>query len=101
MLRMCDINQVSKMNLKRAAIWSGLVMLLPFVALFTFQQLRRLFFIAKHGGMDCATCNGSPMAFLIGWALETLVLVFLLLLFFPLVKAVRNQRANPAVKPTR
>ena len=75
-------------------------MLVPFVALFGFQQLRRLFFFAKHGGMDCATCNGSPTAFLIGWVLETVVLAFLLFLFVPLVRAARKHRANPATKPT-
>jgi len=89
------------MNLKRVAIWSGLVFLTPFVAVLGFQQLQRIFFILEHGGMDCYTCNSSPMAFLIGWVLETLVLTFLLLVFIPLVKAARKHRANPAVKPTR
>ena len=89
------------MSLKRIAIWSGLVLLTPFVAVLGLQQLQRILFVLEHGGMDCYTCNASPMAFLIGWVLETLALTLLLLIFIPLVKTVRKYRANPAVKPTR
>jgi len=38
------------------------------------QNVRRLTFIIDHGGMDCATCDGSPVAFLIQWGVELVVL---------------------------
>jgi hypothetical protein len=40
------------------------------------------------------------MAFLIGWLLETLILLFLLLLFIHLVKVVRAHHANNSFKRT-
>lgn len=36
--------------------------------------LRRIGFIIVNGGMDSATQPGSPLAFLIGWVFETIVL---------------------------
>lgn len=42
------------------------------------QTLRRMAFIVQHGGMDCATCDGSPVAFLIGWSVELFVLAIAL-----------------------
>ncbi|HEX7124249.1 MAG TPA: hypothetical protein VF406_00550 [Thermodesulfobacteriota bacterium] len=32
--------------------------------------LARIVFVVRHGGMDCYDCNGSPVAFLIGWIWE-------------------------------
>jgi hypothetical protein len=44
------------------------------------QSIRRITFVIEHGGIDCATCDGSPVAFLIGWGVELLVLLVALLL---------------------
>ena len=34
------------------------------------QTGRRVVFMVRHRGMDCASCDGSPMAFLMGMVVE-------------------------------
>lgn len=51
----------------------AIVVLLPSLGLFLFQLGRRVEFIWMYGGMDCADCNGSPMAFLMGMVFELIL----------------------------
>ena len=43
------------------------------------QSVRRLAFVIKHNGPDCASCVGSPVAFLMAWGTELFVLALALL----------------------
>ncbi|MBL8517379.1 MAG: hypothetical protein JNM76_10480 [Betaproteobacteria bacterium] len=57
------------------ARWLALLALSPVFLVLLGQGVDRIAFIAAHGAMDCFDCNGSPMAFLIGWVMETVLLV--------------------------
>jgi hypothetical protein len=67
-------------ELKRAIAIGTLVVFAALSFVLVAQSIRRIAFIIEHGGMDCATCDGSPVAFLIGWGVELSVLVMALLL---------------------
>jgi hypothetical protein len=51
----------------RLSSWVGLAALVPLIAILLVQTGFRTAFIVEHGGTDCGTCDGSPMAFLLGW----------------------------------
>lgn len=53
-----------------------LAMALTTIALLpvAFQWMRRVAFVVKYGGMDCYTCQSSPMPFLFHWCIESAVL---------------------------
>lgn len=58
------------------------------------KWLLRLGFVIQHGGMDCASCQGSPLLFGYYWMIETAILVpglllvgWLFLLLLPEPKA--------------
>ncbi|MDR1935095.1 MAG: hypothetical protein LBS49_05875 [Candidatus Accumulibacter sp.] len=59
---------------KRKIMFSALALtvlaLLPLAAVFLF----RVGFVLKHGGMDCFTCEGSPLLFLYYWVIESAIL---------------------------
>jgi hypothetical protein len=67
-------------DLKRWMAWGILVVFAAVSLVLVAQCIRRIAFIIEHGGMDCATCDGSPVAFLIGWGVELFVLGIALLL---------------------
>jgi hypothetical protein len=67
-------------DLKRWMAWGTLVAFAAVSLVLVAQSTRRIAFIIEHGGMDCATCDGSPVAFLIGWGVELFVLGIALLL---------------------
>jgi hypothetical protein len=50
----------------RLSSWGGLAALVPLIAILLVQTGFRTAFIVEHGGTDCGTCDGSPMAFLLG-----------------------------------
>lgn len=60
--------RIMKVKIFGAAV--ALVLLSPLASLLLVQLVRRLGFIIRHGGMDCATCDGSPMAFLVAMVFE-------------------------------
>ena len=59
----------------RRAEWLALVAFAPILAVLLMQTASRVGFVVEHRGMDCATCNSSPLAFLLGWSLELAFLV--------------------------
>lgn len=60
---------------RRAGLYMGAAVLLPPVGVYGFQQIRRIWFILKNGGMEPVDGMGSPMAFLIGWIFESVLLL--------------------------
>jgi hypothetical protein len=40
-----------------------------------YRTSRCVAFIVEHGGMDCATYDGSPLAFLLDWMMELFQLI--------------------------
>jgi hypothetical protein len=73
----------------RGSQWVALAAFAPLIGLLLFQSGSRVAFILEHGGMDCATCNASPMAFLLGWIMECILLVPAIFLCIWLVRGVR------------
>lgn len=69
---------------------AGLMALLPLAILLIGQFARRLLFVIRHGGMDCATCQGSPLAFVIGWGIESLALLLVGWLIHRLRRSLRT-----------
>lgn len=55
--------------------WVALGAFAPFIAELVHRSSRYIAFIVEHGGMDCGTCDGSPMAFLLDWSAEIILLV--------------------------
>lgn len=53
----------------------ALAALAPLISALSIQSGRRIAFIFEHGGMDCGTCYGSPLAFLLGWIIEIALLI--------------------------
>ena len=47
----------------------------PFAIALTLVSLGRVLFVLRNGGMDCATCQGSPLVFLWQWQIELMLLV--------------------------
>lgn len=58
------------MKVKIFCAGAALVLLSPLALLLLVRLVRRLGFIIRHGGMDCATCDGAPMAFLVAMVFE-------------------------------
>ena len=65
----------------------------PFVqaALLILPSFWRIAFILKYGGMDCGACNGSPMAFLLDWVFELMLLIPAVALCIWMTQARRSQ----------
>jgi hypothetical protein len=55
--------------------WVALAAFAPVMGVLLFQFGSRVAFIAEHGGLDCDTCNASPMAFLLGWSAQVVLLI--------------------------
>ena len=55
--------------------WVALAAFAPVIGVLLVQFGRRIAFIAEHAGMDCDTCNASPVAFLLGWIAEVALLI--------------------------
>lgn len=75
----------------RRAEYLALTAFLPVIGLLTFQMASRIAFVIEHGGMDCPHCDASPMAFLLGAALEAVFLVIGVALCIWLVRRVRRR----------
>jgi hypothetical protein len=56
------------------ARWMALAAVLPVIGMLLFISSLRIAFIWNHGGMDCGTCDGSPLAFLVDWIFEAALL---------------------------
>lgn len=77
--------------------WARSVSLLcfvPFAAVLLFVSLGRIVFLLRHGGMDCATCQGSPLLFLWHWHIELLLLAPGLVLAFWFWRSSRVRHAD-------
>jgi hypothetical protein len=66
------------------------IALLPF----SFQFVRRLGFVLRNGGMDCTTCQASPLLFLINWIIESSILFPGLVAAFLLLHAAHVRKVN-------
>jgi len=75
------------------AYWGCLAAFVPIAGVLVFQSIRRVAFILEHGGMDCATCDASPLALLLGWATELVVLLPGLAFSWWLWRSVRREAA--------
>ena len=60
---------------RRWAYWGCLAAFVPIAAVLISQSIRRIAFVLEHGGMDCPTCDASPLAFFLGWATELVILL--------------------------
>jgi hypothetical protein len=58
----------------RRALKLSLVLSLPLLGLLSAKWIARVGFVIRHSGMDCASCQGSPLLFLWGWIIDSLVL---------------------------
>ena len=74
----------------RNSEWVALSAFVPLMGVLLFQVVGRVIFIVEHGGMDCPKCNGSPMAFLMGWIMEAILLVTGTLLCIWLVRRLKS-----------
>jgi hypothetical protein len=82
------------MNLRaRRFRWVALVPLVPLIGLLLVQSGRSVAFILEHRGLDCATCNASPIAFVLHWGIEIILLVPGALLCILLVRRLRRDGA--------
>ena len=63
------------MRMKRVLSGLGLLIAFPLALLLVLQLARRVLFVLQHRGLDCATCEGSPMAFLLHTGVEMLLCV--------------------------
>ena len=70
--------------------WVGLAAIVPLIGMLLVNSILRVAFIVEHGGMDCATCNGSPAAFVLVWAHELIFLVPGIALSLWLVRTLRR-----------
>ena len=66
---------------------------IPFLVVL-FAWLYRFAFFVKHGGMDCYTCEGSPLVFLYQWGIESALLVAGVVAILSLFLAVRFNRVD-------
>ena len=60
----------------------------------TVAWLGRIAFLLRHGGMDCSTCDGSPLVFLYQWCIESAFLIAGLVSASSLLYAVRSHKFN-------
>lgn len=74
----------------KLALAITLIALVPLAS----KWLLRIGFVIRHGGMDCASCQGSPLVFLFHWLLESAVLFPGILSALFLWYAIRSQRVN-------
>jgi hypothetical protein len=70
--------------------WVGLAAIVPLVGMLLVNSILRVAFILEHRGMDCATCNGSPAAFVLLWAHELVFLLPGIVLCLWLVRTLRR-----------
>jgi hypothetical protein len=75
--------------------WVALAAFAPVIGWLLFLSVRRMAFIVEHGGMDCDTCDGSPMAFLLGWIFEAAFLIPGIFVCFWLLRA-KWDRVEPS-----
>lgn len=59
------------------------------------QTLSRIAFMLKHGGMDCANCEASPLAFLVGMLLEQWIFLPLTAVLLTGARHIWRTRATP------
>ncbi len=75
----------------RGSEWVALAGFVPLIGFLLFQTGTRLNFILEHGGMDCPSCNASPMAFVLGWITELSLLVPGVVLCLWLIRRARSK----------
>lgn len=68
----CLLAMAAAFNLRALRLSLGLSLLL--LGLLSARWIARVGFVITHGGMDCASCQGSPLLFLWGWIIDTLIL---------------------------
>lgn len=73
----------------RLALCLSAIVLAPLL----WMLLLRVGFVLRYGGMDCASCQASPMLFLWYWMIETAILVPGLVAVFALWRAMRSTPA--------
>jgi len=78
---------------RRWAYWGCLAAFVPIAAVLISQSIRRIAFVLEYGGMDCPTCDASPLAFLLGWATELVILLPGLAFCWWLWRTVRRESA--------
>lgn len=71
-----------------------LLCFLSFAGVLLFRSVARIAFVLPHGGMDCASCQGSPLVFLWQWQVELLLLLPGLFLAFWFWRSSRPAVAN-------
>ena len=57
------------------ALKPAMVLVTLALAPLALKWLLRVGFVVKHGGMDCASCQGSPLLFAWYWLIETAILL--------------------------
>lgn len=57
------------------ALKPAMVLVTLALAPLVLKWLLRVGFVVKHGGMDCSSCQGSPLLFGYYWSVETLILL--------------------------
>ena len=78
---------------RRWAYWGCLAAFVPIAAVLISQSIRRISFVLEYGGMDCPTCDASPLAFLLGWATELVIFLPGLAFCWRLWRTVRRESA--------
>ena len=71
----------------------SLICFAPFALALAFVSAGRILFVLRNGGMDCSTCQGSPLVFLWHWQIELLLFVPGVLLAFWFWYATRSRVA--------
>jgi len=70
---------------KKYFFWISFVPILLMWIILFMQEIRRILFIFENGGMDKATGEGSPLAFLLGMSFE---LIFFIPLSYALISGI-------------
>ena len=59
----------------RWSSWVGLAAIVPFLAMSLLHNVLYIEFVVEHRGLDCATCNGSPVVLIMSWTLELIFFI--------------------------
>lgn len=84
----------------RVGLYCGVVVLLPPAGLYGYQLVRRISFIITNGSMEPADGMGSPMAFLLGWIMESIVLLPTVIAFLACLILLRSMHGRTRTKPS-
>jgi ATP/ADP translocase len=70
--------------------WVGLAAVVPLVGILLVDSVLYIAFIIEHRGLDCGTCDGSPMALILNWAFELIFLIPGLVLCLWMARTIRR-----------